>query len=82
MSYNTPTPTLTSNIPRFHISDLIKILNEYEKKNGDIEIDFWDQFSVVRYRKLKDIFNLNNKVLLIGGFHVNGDDFIDMELRE
>ena len=60
------------------ITDLIKVLTSHLEKEGDIPVIYWDKECACKFDKFTDFCDLgklestNNKVLMLGDFHVEG----------
>ena len=69
------------------ITDLIKELTSYLEKEGDIPVIYWDKECACKFDKFADFCDLgklestNNKVLMLGDFHVEGCNHMCKYLR-
>jgi hypothetical protein len=61
------------------ISCLIAKLTKIQEQKGDLPLVFWDQVSMVKFDNLDHVIKVNSDHVLLGGFHVNGDESFDLE---
>ena len=59
--------------------DLIEALCNEQKKYGDVDVVIWEQAQYVKFSNLAYMFLVKNDMLYIGGFHHNGDAYIEMQ---
>lgn len=65
--------------PQCSLSTLISHLQSVQSKHGDLPVIFWDQnFSVV-FDNLDHLTRIKLNHVYIGGFHVNGDNFCNLD---
>lgn len=62
------------------ISELEQLLADARQTYGDVPLVFWDQEQSVTFNRPKSVLLWNSTVraLYLGGFHVNGDKFVEL----
>jgi hypothetical protein len=60
------------------ICNLITRLQFLLQQYGNIPIIYWDQNSAVTFNNFKNAYNIKEKLLMFGGFHMNCDNKYDL----
>lgn len=58
------------------ISDIINELEKIKSTYGNLNVILWDQEQVVKFNHYSEMFQIIDGRLFVGGFHVNGVEFI------